>query len=90
MVFPLTPSPTWWRDTPEEPGAGLPRVLPVAGEVAIMAMVVAQDARTTMASNLAFVGGLTQLDVSQADMLQVKVALPVELVPEKESWRLGL
>ena len=53
-------------------------------------MVVAQDARTTMASNLAFVGGLTQLDVSQADMLQVKVALPVELVPEKESWRLGL
>ena len=55
-----------------------------------MARLVAKDARSTTAANLAFLGKLTKLDVSEADKREVKAALPVVTVPDRESWRLGL
>ena len=55
-----------------------------------MAQVASKDARTTTAGNLVFLAGLTGLDCTEADRTQVKALLPVEVVPETESWRLGL
>ena len=59
-------------------------------EVALMAEMVAKDARTTTACNLAYLTSLTGLDCTTADKRQLKALLPVKTVPEKESWRLGL
>ena len=59
-------------------------------EVALMAELVAKDARTTTACNLAYLTSLTGLDCMAVDKWQVKSLLPVECVPDKESWRLGL
>ena len=59
-------------------------------EVSLMAEMVAKDARTTSAGNLAFLAKLTGLDCMVADKMQVKSMLPVEAVPENERWRLGL
>ena len=59
-------------------------------EVSLMAEMVAKDARTTSAGNLAFLAKLTGLDCMVADKMQVKSMLPVEVVPENERWRLGL
>ena len=59
-------------------------------EASLMAQVASKDARTTTAGNLAFLAGLTGLDCTEADRTQVKALLPVEVVPETESWRLGL
>ena len=55
-----------------------------------MAEMVAKDARTTSAGNLAFLAKLTGLDCMVADKMQVKSMLPVEVVPENERRRLGL
>ena len=59
-------------------------------EVAVMAQLVAGDRRTITAGNLAHVSALAGLDCATAGRLEVKAALPVTEVPEKESWRLGL
>ena len=59
-------------------------------EVSLMAAMVAKDARTTTAGNLAFLAKLTGLDCMVADKLQVKAGLPIKVVPENERWRLGL
>ena len=59
-------------------------------EVSLMAEMVAKDARTTTACNLAHLRSLTGLDCTTADKRQVKALLPVKSVPEKEGWRLGL
>ena len=59
-------------------------------EVSLMAELVSRDARTTTAGNLAYLASLTNLDCATASKLEVKSLLPVERVPEKESWRLGL
>ena len=61
-----------------------------SSEVAIVAEVVAKDARSTTAGNLAFLGSETGLEVKEADRLEVRSMLPVKGVPENESWRLGL
>ena len=55
-----------------------------------MAEVVTKDARSTTAGNLAFIGSKTGLEVKECSRLEVRSTLPVEEVPEKESWRLGL
>ena len=55
-----------------------------------MAELVAKDARTTTAANLAHISSLTKVDCSSADRREVKAALPVSEVPEKELWRLEL
>ena len=59
-------------------------------EVALMAEIVAKDARTTTACNLKYLTSLTGLDCTEASKRQVKELLPVESVPDKEGWRLGL
>ena len=59
-------------------------------EVSVMAELVAKDARTTTAANLAYISSLTNLDCSSAGWREVKYSLPVTDVPESESWRLGL
>ena len=59
-------------------------------EVALMSEIVAKDARTSTAGNLAYLSSLTGLDCTEAVKQQVKDLLPVESVPDKESWRLGL
>jgi hypothetical protein len=59
-------------------------------EVAVMAAVVARDARTVTAANLAHLSRLTGLDCAVESGRAVKQALPVEEVPEKEAWRIGL
>ena len=50
----------------------------------------AKDARSTTAGNLAFVSATSGVDCSTADKSVLKAALPVEVVPESERWRLGL
>ena len=55
-----------------------------------MAELVAKDARSTTAGNLAYLTSLIGLDCMSVDKLQVKSLLPVESVPDNESWRLGL
>ena len=59
-------------------------------EVGIMARLAAKDARTTTAANIAYIQRLTKVDPSEADGLEVRSNLPVQSVPEKESWRIGL
>ena len=59
-------------------------------EVSLMAGLAAQDARTITASNLALISALTKLDCATAGGQEVKHALPVQEVQEKEGWRLGL
>ena len=59
-------------------------------EVAVMAQVVAGDRRTITAGNLAQVSALTRMNCATAEWLELRAALPVSEVPEKESWRLGL
>ena len=59
-------------------------------EVFIMAEVTASDKRTVTAGNLAYVSALTSLDCATGGWLDIKAALPIKEVPEKEKWRLGL
>ena len=59
-------------------------------EAAVLANMAAKDARSVTAGNLRFLSGLTKLDCAEESSLIVKRALPVEHVPEKESWRIGL
>ena len=59
-------------------------------EVSLMAEMASKDARTTTAGNLEYLASLTSLDCATASKLEVKSLLPVEMVPENESWRLGL
>jgi hypothetical protein len=59
-------------------------------EVSMMAELAAQDARTITAANLTLVSALTKLDCVIVGRQEVKQALPVQEVPEKERWRLGL
>ena len=59
-------------------------------EVSLMAEIVSKDARTTTAGNLAYLASLTSLDCATSSKLEVKSLLPVEMVPENETWRLGL
>ena len=59
-------------------------------EVALMSEIVAKDARTSTAGNLAYLSSLTGLDCTEAVKQQVKDLLPIESVPDKERWRLGL
>ena len=55
-----------------------------------MAKIAAGDRRTVTAGNLAFVSALTKMDCKSAGWLDIKAALPVQEVPERERWRLGL
>ena len=50
----------------------------------------AKDARSTTAQNLEFVSSTSGLNCSTADKSAIKEALPIEVVPESERWRLGL
>ena len=59
-------------------------------EVSVMAEVVARDLRSVTASNLRHLSSLTQLDCSKVCGTEVKDALKVVEVPEKEKWRTGL
>ena len=59
-------------------------------EVAIMAEISAKDQRTVTACNLAHVSTLTGLNSATAGWQDLKAALPVQEVPDKEKWRLGL
>ena len=59
-------------------------------EVAIMAEIAARDQRTVTAGNLAHVSTLTRMDCAKEGWLDLKAALPVQEVPDKEKWRLGL
>ena len=58
-------------------------------EVFIMAEVAARDQRTVTACNLAHVSAVTRLDCATSGWLDMKAALPIKEVPEKEKWRLG-
>ena len=59
-------------------------------EVTIMAELARNDARTTTAANLKHISDLTSRSCATGDWSEVKAALPVKEVPEKETWRLGL
>ena len=59
-------------------------------EAAVLANMAAKDARSVTAGNLRFLSELTKLDCAEESSLIVKRALPVEHVPEKENWRIGL
>ena len=59
-------------------------------EVAVMAQVVAGDRRTITSGNLTHVSAVTKLNCAMDGWLNLKAALPVSEVPEKEAWRLGL
>ena len=51
---------------------------------------VGHDARSSTFSNLAYLAGLTGLNVWEDTLVAIKRALPVNSVPECEQWRLGL
>ena len=55
-----------------------------------LAELAAGDRRTVTAGNLAYVSAITKLDCARAGWLELKAALPVKEVPDKECWRLGL
>ena len=55
-----------------------------------MSEIAAQDQRTTTAGNLAHLRALTGLDPVTAGSQEIKAALLVKEVPQKEAWRLGL
>ena len=55
-----------------------------------MARLVAEDRRTVTATNLSYLSDLTKLDPVEVGTPEVRAALPVKGVPEKEAWRLGL
>ena len=57
-------------------------------EVTIMAELARNDARTTTAVNLKHVSDLTSRSCATGDWREVKVGLPVQIVPEKEVWML--
>ena len=59
-------------------------------EVSVLAELMAKDARSTTAQNLEFVSATSGLNCSTADKSAIKEALPIEVVPESERWRLGL
>ena len=60
-------------------------------EVRILARVVASDPRSTTCRNLRYLERMTHLNQPQfCSSLKVREALPVQHVPEKEQWRLGL
>ena len=59
-------------------------------EVTILAELAAGDKLTVTAGNLAYVSALTRLDCATAGWLDLKAALPVKEVPDREKWRLGL
>ena len=60
-------------------------------EVRILARVVASDPRSTTCRNLRYLERITNLNQPQfCSALKVREALPVQHVPEKEKWRLGL
>ena len=56
-------------------------------EVSMMAEVAARDPRSVTASNLRHLSSLTQLDCSKVCGTEVKDALKVVEVPDKEKWR---
>ena len=55
-----------------------------------MAKLAAEERCRVAAGNVAYVLALTRMDCAQAGWLDIKAALPVQEVPEKETWRLGL
>ena len=60
-------------------------------EVRILARMVSTDPRSTTCQNLRYLRQLTQLDrVEEYSKWRVKAALPVQKVPDREMWRLGL
>ena len=61
-----------------------------SNEVQVMSTVAAQDQRTTTAGNQGHLRALTGLDPVKVGSQEIKDALPIKEVPQKESWRLGL
>ena len=60
-------------------------------EVRILARMVSSDPRSTTCRNLKYLRMTTKLDkIEDYSSWRVKAALPVEKVPERELWRLGL
>jgi hypothetical protein len=59
-------------------------------EVRMMAEVAAGCAQTVTACNLAFLKKLTDRDPAEDSVQEIRHALPVREVPEREEWRLGL
>ena len=59
-------------------------------EVSVLAELFSKDARSTTAENLSYVSAITGLNCISADKLEVRSALPITEVPDKEKWRLGL
>ena len=60
-------------------------------EVRMLAMMVAGDPRSTTCKNLRYLRETTKLEqVQHYSSWRVREALPIQKVPEKEIWRLGL
>ena len=59
-------------------------------EVKLLAGLATKDARSVLASNLAYVSELAGLDCKVESAVAVRCALPLKTVPECENWRVGL
>ena len=59
-------------------------------EVKLLAGLAKKDARSVLASNLAYVSDLSGLDCKVESAAAVRNALPLKTVPECENWRVGL
>ena len=55
-----------------------------------MAGLATKDARSALASNLAYVSELSCLDCKVESAAAVRCSLPIKTVPECENWRVGL
>ena len=56
----------------------------------MLAGLATKDARSVLASNLAYVSELAGLDCKVESAVAVRCALPLKTVPECENWRVGL
>jgi hypothetical protein len=62
-----------------------------SGEVRILARIVSNDPRSSTCANLKYLKEMTKLPQPQFySAPRVRLALPVQQVPESEKWRLGL
>ena len=60
-------------------------------EVRVLARMVADDPRSTTCRNLRYLREVTNMDnVESYSSWRVRESLPVQNVPEKEMWRVGL
>jgi hypothetical protein len=59
-------------------------------EIRLLANIVSRDPHSVTAKNIKYIAELTKFSPWDFSSLKIKEALPVKIIPESETWRLGL